>query len=115
MISVLKFISSIFLKRINVVQPQDRKNSQLAKAKAWEADFARKCQLLTKTVIGPTWPHSPASGSSPSDSLSCDETFLAQFAAVALVPLPIPHPMATKGEASSESSSDCNTVPGMST
>lgn len=89
------------------VQPQERKNSQLAKAKAWEAEFARKCQLLNKKKIGLLWLNPlTANTSLPDGSASCDEAFLMQFAAVSLVPLPIPHPMASKGESSLEVSSD---------
>ena len=89
-------------------QPQERKNSQLAKAKAWEAEFSRKCQLLNKKKIGPLWLHPQTIGTSSSlgGSVSCDEAFLMHFAAVSLVPLPIPCPMEIKGERGIEASSD---------
>ncbi len=105
------------LKNILFLQPQDKKNSQLAKVKAWEAEFARKCQPLTMKIVGPVWPRQRANSSSPASAAgscnqSVDEVFLSQFAAVSLVPLPIAHPMVTKGEASSEMSADNTPVPG---
>ncbi len=57
-----------------------------AKAKAWEVEFAHKCQPLKPVRIGCTWTRLSADGG---DSLSKDEGFLKQFAAVALVDLPL--------------------------
>ena len=56
-----------------------------AKAKAWEVEFARKCQPLKPVRIGCTWTCMSAGG----DNLSKDANFLKQFAAVALVDMPL--------------------------
>ena len=52
------------------------------KAKAWEAEFARKCQPLKPVRVGCTW-------TTLTDNLSKDQSFLQQFAAVALTDLPL--------------------------
>lgn len=81
------------------VQPQDAKRKRQL-AKAWEAEFVRKCQPMEPKVIGCLW----ISISSPEKILPKEEAFLMQFAAVALSALPIPVPVASKGESSTERS-----------
>ncbi len=63
-----------------------KRNKMAAKAKAWEAEFARKCQPLKPVCIGCGW--TSLSGED-GDNLSKDEGFLQQFAAVALADLPL--------------------------
>ncbi len=86
-----------------------KKKKQLAKS--WEAEFARKCQLLEPKVIGCFWLQPPPAAAMAAEGvpsqekkvLSRDESFLMQFAVVPLVPIPI-SPMSTKGETSAEKS-----------
>ena len=68
----------------------------MAKVKAWEAEFVRKCQPLHPKLVGCLW-FNPQPSDQEQKTLSKDEAFLAQFAAIALVPLPI-----SVGESSSE-------------
>lgn len=72
----------------------------MAKAKAWETEFARKCQRLEPKVIGCIWIQTRPG--EEARTLSKAESFLMQFSAVALVPLPIPVPMSSKGESSTD-------------
>lgn len=85
------------------VQPQDtKKRKQLAKA--WEVEFARKCQPLEPKLVGCLWLHSPppSTAEAPAQKvLTRDESFLMQFAVVPLVSLPLV-PTASKGETSAE-------------
>ena len=75
----------------------------MAKAKSWEAEFARKCQRLEPKVIGCIWiqPQNTPPGEK-AQAYSKEELFLMQFSAVALVPLPIPVPVSSKGESSTD-------------
>lgn len=68
----------------------------MVKAKAWETEFARKCQRLEPKVIGCIWiqPQTTQPGEE-ARTYSKAESFLMQFSAIALVPLPIPY---SKGE-----------------
>ena len=75
-----------------------RKQKQLAKAKAWEAEFSRKCQQLKPKLVGPVWCTTRPAGEE--SERTKDEAFLRQFEAVSLVEGPI-----SIGEPSSSSSS----------
>ena len=72
-----------------------RKQKQLAKAKAWEAEFARKCHPLKPVQVWRMAGH---------DSAAKDAEFLQQFAAMALVELPIS--IRSSGETTTDKSHD---------
>ena len=61
-----------------------------AKEKAWEMEFARKCQPLKPVKVGCVWSRLTVCEAGVGEcELSKDEEFLRQFAAVALVDLPL--------------------------
>ena len=67
-----------------------RRQKQLAKAKSWEAEFARKCQPVKPVKIGCVWLRRNGSSSSGEAEVSKQEQeLLRKFAAVALSKLPI--------------------------
>ena len=72
-----------------------RKQKQLAKAKAWEAEFARKCHPLKPVQVWCMADH---------DCTTKDVEFLQQFAAMALVELPIS--IRSSGETTADKSHD---------
>ena len=79
------------------LSPQDDNNESkrkkmAAKEKAWEMEFARKCQPLKPIQIGCVWSRLTVCEGDQGVrgcELSKDEEFLRQFAAVALVDLPL--------------------------
>ena len=75
---------------------ENRGQKQLAKAKAWEAEFARKCQPLKAIKIGLVWECDVAM---ETDNRVINEhsQLLAQFAAVTLAPVPIQIGTESKG------------------
>ena len=82
-----------------LVYIQDLKQQkQVSKAKAWEAEFARKCQPLRPIKIGCIWMNRDQEGGGASASKEME--FLQRFEAVPLVELPIA--METKGETTAE-------------
>ena len=78
-----------------------KQQKQVSKAKAWEAEFARKCQPLRPIKIGCLW---TSGGAEPQEggvvTVSKDMEFLQQFEAVPLVELPVA--VETKGETTAE-------------
>ena len=72
-----------------------RKQKQLAKAKAWEAEFARKCHPLKPVQVWCTVGR---------DCAAKDVEFLQQFAAMALVELPVS--VQSSGETTADKSND---------
>lgn len=60
----------------------NREKKQLANVKAWEVEFTRKCQPLKPICVGIVW-------TAPSSDTS-SHNLLTQFAAVTLLPIPIP-------------------------
>lgn len=75
----------------------------MSKAKAWEAEFARKCQPLRPIKIGCIWTGSGGAGQHQEGgvvTVSKDMEFLQQFEAVPLVELPVA--IETKGETTAE-------------
>ena len=75
-----------------------KQQKQVSKAKAWEAEFSRKCQPLRPIKIGCVWSGSDNDGGVASTSK--DVEFLRKFEAVPLVELPVA--METKGETTAE-------------
>ena len=69
----------------------------MSKAKAWEAEFARRCQPLKPIKIGCLWTSGELAGQT---GISKEMEFLQQFEAVPLVELPIA--VETKGETTAE-------------
>lgn len=55
----------------------------MAKAKVWEANFNQKYQPLVPVKIGLVWNHSTTT------EMTVQEKLLTQFAAIALVSLPV--------------------------
>ena len=55
----------------------------MAKAKVWEANFNQKYQTLVPVKIGLVWNHSTTT------EMTVQEKLLTQFAAIALVSLPV--------------------------
>lgn len=55
----------------------------MAKVKAWEANFNQKYQPLVPVKIGLVWNHSPTT------EMTVEEKLLTEFAAIALVSLPV--------------------------
>lgn len=92
---------------------ETERSKQLAKAKAWEADFARKCQRLEPKLTGCHWlsvaqcsgKEKKGEGEAREEErvVSSEEGFLMQFAIVPLVPLPI-SVVTTKGETTAQKS-----------
>ena len=75
----------------------------MSKAKAWEAEFARKCQPLRPIKIGCIWTSSEGAEQHQEGgvvTVSKDMEFLQQFEAVPLVELPVS--IETKGETTAE-------------
>ena len=70
----------------------------MSKAKAWEAEFARKCQPLKPIKIGCVWTSGDQEGGVA--NVTKEMEFLQQFEAVPLVELPIA--VETKGETTAE-------------
>ena len=86
-VAVLKLRRLMLVPNFCLQTDHQRRQKQLAKAKAWEAEFARKCQPLKPVQIGCVWSQpGPLAGGG---QLSKEQAFLQQFAAMALVELPI--------------------------
>lgn len=83
---------------------ESRKQKQLANAKAWEAEFRRKCQPLRPIKIGCIW---RLRATDDADVVSKDEQLLDQFSAISLVELPISVETVTSAEKPQESQSEC--------
>ena len=80
-----------------------KQQKQVSKAKAWEAEFARKCQPLRPIKIGCIWTTSGGTGQHQEGgavTVSKDMEFLQQFEAIPLVELPVA--IETKGETTAE-------------
>ncbi len=76
-----------------------KQQKQVSKAKAWEAEFTRKCQPLRPIKIGCLWTSGRGAEQHQEEgvvTVSKDMEFLKQFEAVPLVELPVA--VETKGE-----------------
>lgn len=74
----------------------------MAKAKAWEAEYARKCQPLKPIKIGLIWECDV--------TMESGEGLLSQYTAVPLVPLPVTIGTQSKGECTTPSATNTGII-----